>query len=503
MITNIRRFQSCMRWFAAPRNAPPVITPKKLTETVSRYDQLNELKPRDVVIVRGDLDSQGDGNLDTEKLRSNIPLLKYLTEVKKCNVVLIGHKRRPDNKAFAAYEAGGRDVDPLYLFHHKNQEDKSTLRFLEGELGQHIDHLPYWLEPRRFALDSLFTAWVRKASANATGKICLIGNDRLIPDLYNNFNAAAEEAAEGMPYPLQNIGRSYFNLGEQIQELGIKAYIYEAASASKEGCGSKSALAPFVPYVALGPSMIEQMEAIQKVLGADVYSISGSKAKQKVVDALTLVAKGKVEHVWTGGIVGLALAFGAAVFKGVISNDPRLLGAYSNPDDKNFIPPKMIETILAGLLKIEKERRLDRLHIPVDFESEQKGRILSFQPGGLQFGSAEHQFDIGPQTRKQMIEFFLGYPVVRGQTRLVASGFPGWAEAGHDAGLSTLRYGGTQFQERGGVLIGVGGEGRKVFDKSEFPNAIGIIPGGVTNVIACGETPAALRVLSRDLYPEG
>jgi len=498
---SLPQYQAYMRNISASPKSGPQITPKIIMEQAPRYDQL-DLKPGSLVVFRADVDGR-DTEIYKEKLESNLPFLNFALE-KGCNVMIVGHRRRPSAEDSKAFFAGDLEAVPAAVQHHN--PFFSDVDFLSKTLGHPIDNIRNWLTPD-LKLTGEFIAWINAAKSK-TGKIVFLENDRLWPSLYADYNSAAKAAEKGDPAALDQIAEQYYGLGMQLQELGVEAYVFDAISAAKQACGSKSAFAPFVPQIAVGPSTLSELEAIDGLLDANVFCLSGAKVSEKLPAAVDMIKAGKVKNIITGGIVGFALGYVEQLYRGIIERRDEMLGALSKPEHLLHISKADIDGMIGAYHTLEEQGRLDPFGEkggvlnPVDFRSaEDPNRILSFRSGHEDLPKPDElQYDIGPESIANMRALLDGQ--IRSNPRsilMVISGTPGLFEKeGYDAGFLALREQANKVLDAGGREIGTGSEGNLVCPRGEH-----VIAGGVSGMFAAGTTPAAFRVFfpQKEFYP--
>jgi len=471
-----------------------------IMEQAPRYDQIN-LPPGSRVVFRADVDGR-DTEVYEEKLRSNLPFLRHAQE-QGWNVLMLGHRRRPSAEDSATFFKG-EEIKPAF-FHHN--ESFSNLTFMAEALGHPISYVRHWLN-RSLAPTRELKWAIQESFTDKTGQIIFVENDRLWPDLYANYNSATKAAAKGNTVELDRIASRYYDLGTAFQKLGVQAYVFDAISAAKQACGSKSAFAPFTPQIGIGPATLSELEAIDGLLAANIYFISGSKVSEKLPAAEQMIKAGKVHLIMTGGVVGFALRYAELIHRGEIERNDARLGALSNPEHPLHISPEDVDGMLGTYKTLEEQGRLNPFGPkggvlnPVDFRSaDDPTRIVSFEN---QFGQAlridESQFDIGPIS----IEFMQGAITLHaeknpGSILMVISGTPGvFEKEGYDTGFLALRGQAEKILSLGGRVIGTGSEGNLVSPQGEH-----VIAGGVSGMFAAGTTPAAFRVFFPDLYPIG
>lgn len=508
-----------VRRMAVPPQPTPNLSPAQVSAQAIHYHQLS-LSRGSVVVIRLDADGVDKAPyLFKEKLLSNVPLLAHAYR-QGWNMVLVGHRRRPLKNDRAAFFAG-RTVESRLLHHDPSSPETSNLNFLaealSKELGRsvEIDYLKHWLDPTSFQLSEKVGGWITEARSKGP-RILFLENDRFWADLYTNFNAAAERAYKGDrdTAELDRIGGLYYTLGQQVANLGIDAYIFDASSAAKQACGSKICFAPFVPQVAIGAGVISELEAIEGLLGATDYLLSGAKFDEKFPTALRMIREGKIKLLITGGPIGFALYYIELVYKKVIERNDLLLGRLGNPhfsDDPLYISPSSIEDGLGAYAELDRQGRLNPFGPnggvvnPIDFvlgtEPVASSTIVSFTRNhGRLLGPKEVQWDIGPKSIEKMER---AYAIMIGraeETNLVNSGMPGRADhvsGSYASGSNAIKGLNQTLLDAGGNVIGIGGEGRQMCPAGGNR----VISGGAANLFILGQLPPGLRAVLPDIFP--
>ena len=496
---SLPQYQAYLRRVSAPPQAGLTVSPQMIRQHATPYDQMN-LPPGSFVVFRADIDGRED-SIFPEKLASNLPFLQHAIE-RGWNVIMLGHRRRPSVDDSAAF-FNKQPINPMFL--HSNDQF-SNLDYLRRELCHPIGYIRYWLNEVSCQVSSGMRSWLLR-NRGKQGQIVLLENDRLWPALYSEFNAAAKEAADGETRNFNRIARAYYNLGTQFLTLGVRGYVFDAISAAKQACGSKSAFAPFMSQIGVGPSTLSELEAIEGLLEATDYYVGGSKVDEKIPSVLRMMREGKIRLIITGGIVGFALRYAELIHRGVIKENHSLLGALADPSHPLHISTSDVAEMLKTYQVLEEQDRMDTMAPlqvtggflnPVDWRSaDDIRRIVSFESGyGVPLRSDEAQFDIGPQSIDRISSAFRQIGRRAGSSVLVISGTPGNIEAGYRTGMDAFGREANRLLEFGGRVIGTGSEGNLVCPRGEH-----VIAGGVSGMFASGATPAAFRVLLPDIFP--
>lgn len=484
-----------MRSVTRPVHEGRVLTPQIILRQSMKHHQMT-LPSGSLVFLRLDVDGKDNG-IFREKLETQVEIIQFAAE-QGWNAAIVGHRRRPDPSNIRVFFDQMSEDDIGYRFLHHN-ELFSDLKFLREKTGMKIDYLRYWLG-EDYKISEDFIYWINSVSGK-TGQIVMLENDRLWPTFYSGINEAAKSAAKGDYASLDDIAENvYYPLGRELQTLGFKGYIFDAISASKEAFWSKTGIAPFMEQAALGPAAARELEAMEALTNATAYYIGGSKLSEKFPAVLEMIRTNRIPLIITGGVVGFALRYCELVAKGEIQDSPEnriSLGAlYLDPPKEELrITAEQINLGIAVCKEMKHKTSAEIAESksgvlnPVDFVSRyDPNRTISFeQQYGLKILSSEQQWDIGPQSIRNMTRVLDNLSV---GTILVISGVPGRFELpNYGVGFAAMRNSLTKAFQKGCRIIGTGSEGNEVFPAGEH-----VIAGGVAAQFSAGTTPAAFRI---------
>jgi len=348
-----RFYQELYRIFSRD-NALDAIPLEELMATIPTVDQLDDLPPGTVVLVRMDLDVPiKDGQVtDSSRIEANLKTLRFCVE-KGWTTILLGHI--------------GRD---------KNLTLKPVCEVCSQHIGRDIRFIPQWIDEGRMKLDEAFVSAVKAAKP---GTLFMLENTRRY-----DIERALWKAKEA---DFQGIAADMYELAADFRERIAAVEINEAIAASNFDFSS-AALPLIMARTAMGFYLSQEMR--QHILGArqaNLLVMSGLKIN-KLDDLENVLNRKSVKHLIVAGSLAMALKKARAQLQG---GDFCIGKAESDEAAKFYISPERIEQGKRIISSCERDGV--EIILPVDFVLDNGETVEEIPPGSA-------QFDVGPKTRE-------------------------------------------------------------------------------------------------------
>lgn len=336
---------------------------EELLEAVPTVDQLPDVTPGTVVLVRMDLDVPvKDGRVvDDSRIKANAKTLHYCIE-KGWTTILFGHI--------------GRD---------KNLTLKPVCDACSKEVGRDIELIPDWLDEENMKVRDEVVSKIKNA---APGALFMLENTRKY-DIERALWKAKDAEFRG-------IAEKMYSLAADFRERVTSIEINEAIAASNIDFSS-TAIPLTMAQTAMGFYLSEEMK--QHIVGArqaDLVAMSGLKIN-KLDDLENILSRKIVKRIIVAGSLAMALKKAKARLAG---GDFCIGKAETDEKAKFYISPERIEQGKRILCECE-ENGIEVI-LPVDFILDNGDVSEDIPPGRA-------QFDVGPKTRELVSETIAAY----------------------------------------------------------------------------------------------
>ncbi|MCK5057356.1 MAG: phosphoglycerate kinase [Candidatus Aminicenantes bacterium] len=327
---------------------------EELMETIPTVDQLDDVPPGTVVLVRMDLDVpvKDGGVADSSRIEASLRTLRFCIE-KGWTTILFGHI--------------GRDKDLTLA---------PVCRACSKLIGRDIEFISNWIDEERMKLDDSFVSAIKAAKP---GSLFMLENTRKY-----DIERALWKAKEA---DFQGISADMYELAADFRERVTVIEINEAIAASNFDFSS-AALPLIMSKTAMGFYLSEEMN--RHILGArqaDMLVMSGLKIN-KLDDLENVLTRKSVKRLVVAGSLAMALKKAKAQFRG---GDFCIGKAETDEKAKYYISPQRIEQGKRIIALCEQDGV--EVILPVDFVLDNGETSEEIPPGFA-------QFDVGPKTRK-------------------------------------------------------------------------------------------------------
>jgi phosphoglycerate kinase len=438
----------------AGREAEPDLTLADYIRAVPGLAAMKDLPKGTPVLVRGDVDAKpgdeiGDGDI---RLRSMVDTLKF------------GQQR------------GWKQI----IFGHIGRKPEGSLAKVAKRLGELLEcNVPLigdWLDEETI---TILPAVAKQVADAKPGALLLLENTRKYKIETVLWKAKPADLPKLAP-KLAKLANEFAN------KLG-KHYVFEAFSA-----GSLDASSVVVPAAMECAVLGEYVSAeftgpVMRCLDSQLVIFSGLKI-DKLDDLESMISRGKITRVISGGSLAMALRKAAAQLDGKdfcigVAEDP------SHKEQPYYIPPERVQQ--AKRMIAEAQKKGIRFFLPVDFVI-QDGRVVE------QLKPSDQQFDIGPKT-SELFEKSIGeFLELDGAVAFYNGVFGKFEDTQFEEGTRRFIPQIKRMTEHGVEVYVGGGEGGEALDKYGDPSwATHIFTAGGTVLNALGGQPVPYLVALR------